>query len=196
MKKSLISIFFGIVFITALAVHADAQMCGNMPGRMMDGMGPGMTMMQSGMGCMGGGGMMMGEHHPAWKHLMSLGLDEKQKEALKGLHSRVMKEMVKKSADKKIAAIELRDLLDKDPVDMKAVEAAVKKGESLRTEMILAHIRAREEMKSLLTPEQRKRLKELMESPPSQGCNMMGNTMEHKDMPMHMHTNEEAPENP
>ena len=73
-----------------------------------------------------------------------------------------MKDMVKKKADKQIADIELKDLLDKDPVDMKAVEASAKKKESLKTEMFLAHIKAREEMKSLLTPDQRKRLKEMM----------------------------------
>ena len=157
-----------------------------MQGGMMEGMGhQGMDMMHS-MGGMKGGGM-MGDDHPLWKHLMGLGLDEKQKEALKTLHSKTMKVMAKNGADKQIAGIELKDLLDKDPVDMKAVEASVKKGESLRTEMFLAHVRAHEEMKSLLTPEQRKRLKEMMEPGQSAGCGMMDGDAMHKDMPMHEH---------
>ena len=110
--------------------------------------------------------MIMDDDHPMMKHLMGLGLDEKQKDALKALRSKTMKDIIKKSADKQVAGIELRDLLDKDTVDMKAVEASVKKSESLRTEMFLAHIRAHEEMKSILTPEQRKKLKDMYTSQP------------------------------
>ena len=190
MRKSLISIFFGIIFVVAAALTAQAQMCGCMGekgGGMQEGMGhEGMSMMH-GMG----GGMMMDDDHPMWKHLMSLGLEDKQKDALKALRSKTMKDMVKKRAEKQIAGIELKDLLDKDPVDMKAVEASVKKNESLKTEMLLAHIRAHEELKSLLTPDQRKRLKEMMEAGRGAGCGMMGGMMhgdaEHKDMPMHEH---------
>lgn len=195
MRKSLISIFFGIIFIAAAALTAQAQMCGCMGGKgggmqeggMMEGMGhQGMGMMH-GMG----GGMMMDDDHPMWKQLTSLGLDDKQRDALKALRSKTMKDMVKKRADMQIAGIELKDLLDKDPVDMKAVEASVKKNESLKTEMLLAHIRAREEMKSLLTPDQRKRLKEMMETGRGACCSMMGGMMhggaEHKDMPMQEH---------
>jgi Spy/CpxP family protein refolding chaperone len=192
MRKSLISIFFGIIFVAALAPTAQAQVCGCMGekggGMQEGGMMPGMGMMH-GMEGMHDGKMMDGEH-PMWKHVMSLGLDDKQKDALKALRSKTMKDMIKKRADKQIAAIELKDLLDKDTVDMKAVEASLKKNESLKTEMALAHIRAHEEMKALLTPEQRKRLKEMME-PGHEGCGMMGGMMrgdaEHKDMPKHEH---------
>jgi len=195
MRKSLISIFFSIIFVAAAALTAQAQMCGCMGekgggmqgGGMMEGMGhEGMGMMH-GMG----GGMMMDDDHPMWKHLMSLGLDDKQKDALKALRSRTMKDMVKKKADMQIAGIELKDLLDKDPVDLKAVEASVKRKESLKGEMFLAHVRAHEEMKSLLTADQRKRLKEMMEAGHGAGCGMMGGMThgeaEHKDMPMHEH---------
>ncbi len=189
MKRSLISIFVGIIFVAALALNAQAQqMCGCMGEGGMEGMGhPGMGMMH-GMGGMQGGGMMMDDGHPMWKHLKCLGLDDKQMAALKALRSKTMKEMIKKRAEVQTAGIELKDLLDKDPVNMKAVETAVKKNESLKTEMVLAHIKAREEMKALLTPEQRKRLKEMMESGPGAGCGMMGGMMqgeaEHKEMPM------------
>jgi Spy/CpxP family protein refolding chaperone len=196
MKKSLIGIFSGIIFIAAAALTAQAQMCGGCMGEKGGGMQEGGTMecmghqgmgMMRGMGC----GMMMDDDHPMWKHLMGLGLDDKQMAALKALRSKTMKDMVKKRADLELAGIELKDLLDKDPMDLKAVEALLKKKESLKTEMFLAHIRAHEEMKSLLTPDQRKRLKEMMEGHGA-GCGMMGNMMhgdaEHKDMPMHQHT--------
>ncbi len=176
MRKSLVSLFFGFIVITALVSSAQAQMWGcmggqgeGMPGgRMMGGTGCHEMGMMHGMGH----GMMMGGDHPMWKFLTDLGLDDKQKEALKALHSKTMKEMIKKMADKQIAGLELRDLLGKDPVDMKAVEAAVKKNESIRSDMFLTHIKAFEEMKSILTPDQRKKLKEMMEKR-SAGCGMM-----------------------
>ena len=193
MRKSLMSISFGFIFISALALNANAQMpgCmdrsgGGMPGGKMECMEDrGMDMMQ-GMGGMQGCGMMMEDDHPMLKHIMDLGLDEKQKEAFKALRSKTMKDMIKKRADRQIAGVELRDLLGKDVVDMKAVEASVKKNESLRTEMFLTHIRAHEEMKSILTPEQRKRLKDMMAGHGA-GCAKMGGDAEHKDMPMHEH---------
>ena len=182
MKKSLITLFFGVVAVAALAVTAEAQMCGEQGGGRTGGMGrPGMGMMH-GMGGMQGGGMMMGDDHLMWKHLRGLGLDDKQKDAIEAIRSKTMKYMIKAMADKQIASIELEDLLNNDPVDMKAVESLVRKNESLKTEMFLAHIKAREEIKSILTPDQKKRLKEMMEGA---GCGMMGGEAEHKDMPMH-----------
>jgi Spy/CpxP family protein refolding chaperone len=193
MRKSLMSIFFGFIVIAALALNANAQMCGGMGGcgggmqggkmECMEHQGMGMM---HGMGGMQGCGMMMDDDHPMMKHIMSLGLDEKQKEAFKALRSKTMKDMIKKRADMQIAGLELKDILDKDVVDMKAAEASVKKSASLRTEMFLTHIRAHEEMKSILTPEQRKHLKEMMAGHGA-GCAQMGGDAEHKDMPMHEH---------
>jgi Spy/CpxP family protein refolding chaperone len=195
MRNSLAGIVFGFIFVAALVSNAQAQMCGCMgekggamqKGGMMGGMGHHEMGMMHGMGGMQGGGAMMGEDHPLWKHLMGLGLDDKQKESLKALRSKTEKDMVKKKADMQIAVIELNDLLDKDPVDMKAVEASAKKKGSLKTEMFLAHIKAREEMKALLTPDQRKRLKEMRGPGHGAGCGMMGGDAERKDMPMHEH---------
>ncbi len=189
MRKILSILFFSFIFTSALSLNAYAQMCGcigGAGGAMRGGMIEGME--HHGMGSMHGmGEMMMGDDHPMWKYLMSLGLDEKQIEALKVLRSKTMKDVIKKRADEQIAGIELKDLLGKDPVDMKAVEAAVKKRESLRAETFLAHVKAHEEMKSILTPEQRKQFKDMMESGHGAGCGMMGGPAEHKGMPMHEH---------
>ncbi len=95
---------------------------------------------------------------------MSLDLTEKQKDAIKEISSRAMKETIKKRADLEIAGVELRELLHKDSVDMGAVEAKLKKTESMRTDLRLSHIKAREEIKALLTPEQRKKFKEEQEA--------------------------------
>jgi Spy/CpxP family protein refolding chaperone len=189
MKKSFISVFFALIFIAAVVSNSQAQMCGCMGekdgGMKEGGMMGGMEHKNMGMMHDMSGGIMMGDDNPMWKHLMSLGLDDKQIDALKVLRSSTMKEMIKKRADKQIAGIELKDLLGKEPVDMKSVEASVKKNESLKAEMFLTIIKAHEEMKAILTPDQRKQLKEMMKSDRSAGCRMMGGDREHKDLPMH-----------
>jgi len=49
-----------------------------------------------------------------------------------------MKEMIKRRADKQIAKLELKDILGKDPVDMRAVEAKLKEIEAIETDMHLS----------------------------------------------------------
>lgn len=110
--------------------------------------------------------MMMDAGHPIWRHLRELGLDEKQKGEIREMESRVMKAMIRKRADEQIAGIELRDLLEKDPVDMKAVERMVKRIEVVRTEIHLSLIGAVEEVKTRLTPDQRKKLREMLKAGP------------------------------
>jgi Spy/CpxP family protein refolding chaperone len=108
------------------------------------------------------------------ERLMCPGLEEKQREEIKEIKSRVMKEQIKKKADRQIAGIELKDLLDKDPVNMKAVEEKLKQIETLKAEMQLLLIRAREAIKSKLTPDQRNNFKEMLEKNPGMGPSMGG----------------------
>lgn len=151
MKK--LAVIVAAVSVVALAVFAYGEMGGR-------GMGPGM------MGDCGMDGQMMGAEHHMSKHLMGLDLDEQQKTLVGEIKSRMMKEMIRRSADMRIAQIELKDLLRQDPVDMKAVEAKVKQLEMMKTEMHLSHIKAMEDIKTKLTPEQRKKLREMMEAGP------------------------------
>jgi len=150
MKKSAV---IAAVSIVALAALAYGEMGG------LD-MGPGM------MGdCVMGGQMMEAEHHMS-QHLMGLNLDEQQRTLIGEIKSRMMKETIQRNADMRIVHIDLRDLLSKDPVDMKAVEAKVKQLEMMRTEMHLSHIKAMEDIKTKLTPEQRKKFREMFEDGP------------------------------
>jgi len=154
-------------------------------------MGEGCEMEHGMMGMMGKGSEMgpdmMCEHHILGK-LMSLGLDQKQKDAVKEIVRKTMKETIKKRADLDIARIDLRDLLDRDPVNMKAVESKLKQIASVETDIRLSRIKAHQEIRSKLTPDQRKRLKEMMEHgmmmekmgmTEGKGCGMMGGTMQH-----------------
>ena len=106
-------------------------------------------------------GQHYGRHHQMWSILMKLDLDATQEKEIREIRSSMMKNMIRKKADLKIARLELRELLHTDPVDMTTVESQVNKMESLRTSMILDSIKARQEIKSKLTPDQRKKLKEL-----------------------------------
>ena len=122
--------------------------------------------MRSGMmcGCGMDGKMMDADHH--MKHIMALNLDEQQKVFMDEIRSRMMKEAIRRMADMRIVQIELKDLLRQDAVDMKTVEAKVKQLETIKTDMHLSHIKAMEECKTKLTPEQRKKLKEMIEAGP------------------------------
>ncbi len=149
MKK--LAAIVAAVSIVALAALAYGDMGGH-------GMGSGMMC-----GC-GMDGQMMGT-----EHLKSLSLDEQQKTLIGEIKSRMMKETIRRTADMRIVQIELKDLLSQDPVDMKAVEAKVKQLEMMRTEMHLSHIKAIEDIRTKLTPEQRKKLREMIEAGPMMG---------------------------
>ena len=140
---------------------------------MMGGQGKG-SGMTGGHGMMGGQGMgsgMMGgrmmeaEHHLA-RVLDGLNLDEQQKKVIGEIRSSIKKDTIRRMADISIARLELKDLLLQDPQDMKAVEAKVKQLGLLRTEMHLSHIKALETIKTKLTPDQRKKLGDLIKTGP------------------------------
>jgi Spy/CpxP family protein refolding chaperone len=111
-------------------------------------------------------GPMMAGEHLLWRFLDALGLDEKQKKEIREMEDRLMKEMIRKRADMQVAKIELKTILNKDPVDIEAVETKIKRIEALKTEMHLSIIKAGEELKTRLTPDQRKKFKEMMEIGP------------------------------
>lgn len=160
--KKLILLLSAAVLLLGLAVSSDA-----MSKKGAGGMKKGMMEKQ-----------MCGEHMMMEK-LASLGLDDRQKEEIKGIHLKTKKEMIRKKADIQVAGIELKEILGRDTVDLQAAEAKVKQVESLKTEMKMTHIRTREEIKSRLTPEQRKKFNEMrgmccLEGEDCGGCEMGG----------------------
>ena len=175
MKKQLIISLFTAAIMFAGAYNSFAEMygCKDIPKDVMqkEGMPQMRGMQHQGIG-------MMGEEDPMWRHLMSLDLNEKQKSEVKEIRHKVMKAMIRKRADEQVAFIELRELLDKDPVEVKAVETKLKQIETLKTEMHLSHIRATEEIKTKLTSMQRKIFKEAIEiGPMIEGRGMMEGMM-------------------
>jgi Spy/CpxP family protein refolding chaperone len=157
MRRFVVGVLMGLLLmgLTSGYSYAAGKGCGDMKGgEVMHG--EGMPMM----GPMGHHRMgMMRADHRIWRALSDLGLDEKQKEAIKDLRTAVRKDAIRKVADVKIARIEIRELLDKDTVDMGAVEAKLKQMESLKTDLHLSRIKAFQEIKATLTPEQREKFR-------------------------------------
>ena len=119
-------------------------------------------------------GMMERQHHMKMM-LMRLGLDEKQKAEVDRMMTAHMKDVIKKKADLEIAKLELKSILSKDPMDMKAAESKMKEIEAIKTAIFLSHLNVHQEIKSVLTPEQQAKMKDMME------MHMMGGGMMGKD---------------
>ena len=136
-----------VCFISGLVVaSASAKMAG--------GMG-------SGMGHGGGMGMWDGAH--AMHVVSALDLDDNQSKEVKIVLLKMQKELIQKRAEIQVAEIELSEILDKDAVDIKVAEAKVKQIASLKTEAAMMHIQGIEDIKAKLTPEQKKKLSEMMQ---------------------------------
>ncbi len=156
MRRGLVGLFLGFLLLIFAPYNSFADTCGCA-------------------GKAGEGAPMAGwmKHHRAMemrgaepgigRNLSGLGLDEKQKEAIKEIRSRAMKDAVRKRADLQVARIELKDILGKDPVDMNAAEAKLKQMSSMLADFRLSRIKAREEVKAQLTPEQREKFKANLE---------------------------------
>jgi len=169
MKKVVVFVIaaFSLIFSISGA-GAQSMMPGD--GQMMQGC----QMMGGGMGMMGGMGMrgdhmgMMPENLLEARHhfmgmAMELGLDEKQKSAIQTIIDTTVKELIKKRSDIMIAKIDLESILHADNVDLSAAEAKMKQIEAMKTDMFMTHLKAFEEAKSLLTPVQKMKLKEMMD---------------------------------
>jgi len=179
MKRQFIIVVLAAVVTLAGAYNSSADMCDCM-GKPREGMhenGPPMHqgMMHHDMEMMDG----PGDGLPLLMPLKGLSLDEKQKEEAREIESGLMKSTVRMKSDVQIAMMEMKDILDKYPVDMKAVESKLKTIASLQTSIKLSGIKALEEVKSKLTAGQRIKLKEILEQGP-----MMGRMM-HERQEMH-----------
>ena len=183
MKKNVLIFTVVVTFLMGFTIDSQANMCGKCSGRGMEmrehmpEMGPGMCgdcMAMSGEGPMMGAGMM----GMMIKHLE---LNEKQTSAFKAIHLKMKKESIQKKAELQIAELELRELRNSDPVDLKAAEAKIRQVESVRSDLRILHLRAHEEVKGMLTPEQKIKLESFVEKRMGSGmgmmrnCRMMGN---------------------
>jgi Spy/CpxP family protein refolding chaperone len=124
---------------------------------------------RGGMGSMGGPmGRMMGD--PAERPLITimlhyrteLGLSPDQVTRLEALRGDFAREAIRRGADIRIAELDLASLLEQDAVDLAKVETKVREVAQLRADLRIARLRAIEQGKAVLTPEQRTRLQTML----------------------------------
>ncbi len=155
MKKILAGLLMGVLFLTVAPYRSYGETCG-CAGAGMHGEGmPMMERMRHRDMWMRGPGM--------WAQLRRLGLDEKQRAEAREIWDASMKDVITKTADVRIKRIELREILAKDPVDMHAVGDKLKEIATVQADIRFSHIKAMEDIKALLTPKQRKKLRENFE---------------------------------
>ena len=168
MKKVLV-VVCSVMFLMVWVGFSDASSCEKCMDDMGKGVGDGMDMerMHRGMDSEHMSHIMMGK-------LMSMGIDERTMEDIKTIYLKCNKDAIKKKADIEVAEIELRELLDKDPVDLAAAEAKIKEMAALKADLKIEHMKSMEEIKGKLTPEQRRKFHALMITMHMGGMGMEG----------------------
>lgn len=129
---------------------------------------------REGRGMMGGGGMgmheMMGKHGMGMdggmmqmmKGISSLDLTVDQKKQLQHLRLQHQKEAIPLFARIRLAGLELDELLLAEPINMEKVRAKIREKHDAIADLDLSHLLLMQQLKSLLTPEQRQHLESMM----------------------------------
>ena len=109
------------------------------------------------------------EERPVISQILSnreaLGLSADQVRKLEHLRDGFQRLSIRNDADLRIVELDIAALLDNDPVDLAKLEAKMREGEKLRTDLRLARIRAIEQARGMLTAEQKKKLQDLNPQP-------------------------------
>ncbi len=132
-------------------------------------------------GGMGRGRMGMGPGGPG-RHfgaiLRQLDLRDPQKERLREIHERQARRDIQSRADLQLARLDLRKLMTADRPDPGAIDQQIDRMARMRADQAKQHVAAFLEARSLLTPEQLRKAKELHEQMgPGMGRGMRGHDM-------------------
>jgi Spy/CpxP family protein refolding chaperone len=95
-------------------------------------------------------------------HRSELGLSSEQVGRLETLRGDFGREAIRRDADIRIAELDLAGLLEQEPMDLGKVETKVREVAQLRAHLRIARLRAIEQGKAVLTPEQRTRLQTML----------------------------------
>ena len=88
-----------------------------------------------------------------------LNLTDEQLSRLKSLKNTVEKQLIQDEAEMKILRIELHDLVRRDKVDLKVVDAKIEKVGDIYTKIKKDHIYAKLDAEKILTAEQREKFR-------------------------------------
>lgn len=113
------------------------------------------------------GGCLMGAMFKMmpWKiimHANELGLREDQIEALRNRHAEAKKQMIQIGSQIRMDMVDVHNAVMREEIDMKVAEAKIREIGKLKGDMSMAMIQAMQDMRHLLTPEQRKKVKEMV----------------------------------
>ncbi len=96
-----------------------------------------------------------------------LDLSEEQRDEIKDTLTAHQKDMIQRKADRELAEVELRELTMEDDPDLDAIEEQIKEIANLEAGMRYSRIKAMVDAKSVLTDEQKEKLKELQKDRPA-----------------------------
>ena len=104
----------------------------------------------------------MGDMGMCIEHAEMMGLTDDQIMKMKSRHSDMQKKHARYKADKKIAEIELMDVMDVKDFDIEKARSAVKKIAEIKTAHQLEMLKSMKEMRTMLTEEQFKAMQKMM----------------------------------
>ncbi|HLE18511.1 MAG TPA: hypothetical protein VI728_09540 [Syntrophales bacterium] len=96
------------------------------------------------------------------EHADKMGLTDDQIMKTKPIHSEMQKKQARFNADRKIAEIELREIMEVKDFDLEKASSAVKKIGEIKTAHHLEMLKTMKEMRTILTDEQFKKMKKMM----------------------------------
>ena len=96
------------------------------------------------------------------EHAEMMGLTDEQIMKMKPLHREMQKKQARFKADRKIAEIELMEIMEVKDFDLEKAGSAVKKIAEIKTAHHLEMLKAMKEMRTILTEEQFKKMKKMM----------------------------------
>lgn len=93
-----------------------------------------------------------------------LGLSADQVKKLEQLRDNFQRQSIRTDAELKIIEMDIAALTDSPTTEVAKVESKIREGEKLRADLRIARVRAIEQAKAVLTPEQRKKFYEKIET--------------------------------
>lgn len=99
--------------------------------------------------------------------VQALDLTSEQRDRIAEIRERAEKRRIQADADLKIAAVDLRHLMRSDRPDRRAIDSQIDKLAAMRAGMMKARIGAMLDMRSVLTVDQQRRVREMREMGPT-----------------------------
>jgi Spy/CpxP family protein refolding chaperone len=102
-----------------------------------------------------------GDWHGGGDHgLASLNLSQSQKDRIAKIRESHQKDMIQSRADLQLAQLEFRKLMRSDDPDKRALNAQIDRMSSIRADMMKSRVDQRLQVRDILTPDQRSKLRE------------------------------------